>query len=119
MERMVASDLNELHSLFPETKDINKFEDIPNCRRYAELRDKGLSVKEAYSAANVDGRRKAVANSVKQQTINASKSHLKSNVPIASKDTSVKITRAEMDQMRELFPDKSDKELVALYKKTK
>ena len=119
MERMIASDLNELHSLFPETKDINKFEDIPNCRRYAELRDKGLSVKEAYSAANVDGRRKAVANSVKQQTINASKSHLKSNVPIASKDTSVKITRAEMDQMRELFPDKSAKELVALYKKTK
>lgn len=119
MERMVASDLNELHSLFPETKDIAKFENIPNCRRYAELRDMGLSVREAYSAANPDARREAVVNSVKQQTINASKSHLRSNVPIASKDTSVKITRAEMDQMRELFPDKSDKELVALYKKTK
>ena len=119
MERMIASDLNELHSLFPETKDIAKFENIPNCRRYAELRDKGLSVKEAYSAANPDARREAVVNSVKQQTINASQSHLRSNVPIASKDTSVKITRAEMNQMRELFPEKSDKELVALYKKTR
>lgn len=119
MEKMVQSDLNELHTLFPETKNVLKFENIPNCRRYAELRDKGLSVKEAYSAANPDGRREAIVSSVKQQTINASKSHLKSNVPIASKDTSVKITRGEMAQMRDLFPDKSDKELIALYKKTK
>lgn len=118
MERMVAADMNELHSMFPETKDITKLEDIPNCQRYAELRDMGLSVKEAYSAANPEGRREAVANSVKQQTINASKSHLKSNVPIASKDTSIKISRAEMNQMREMFPEKSDKELIALYKKT-
>lgn len=118
MERMAAADINELHSMFPETKDIAKLEDIPNCLRYAQLRDMGLTVKEAYSAANPDGRREAVANAVKQQTINASKSHLKSNVPIASKDASVKISRAEMNQMREMFPEKSDKELIALYKKT-
>lgn len=117
-ERMVAADINELHSAFPETKAITKLEDMPNCLRYAELRDMGLSVKEAYSAANFEGRREAVANSVKQQMINASKSHLKSNVPVASKDTGVKISRAEMNQMREMFPDKSDKELIALYKKT-
>lgn len=119
LDRMVAKDMSELHSAFPETKDILKFEDIPNARRYAELRDLGLSVQEAYNAANPEGRRAAIANSVKQQTINASKSHLKSNVPIASKDTSVKITRAEMETMRDLFPDKSDKEIIALYKKTK
>jgi hypothetical protein len=119
LERMAAADLNELHSLFPETKGISKFEDIPNCKRYAQLRDMGLTAKEAYTAANPDARSKAVAASVKQQTINASKAHLKSNVPIASKDTSVKITRGEMEQMRELFPDKSTKELIALYKKTR
>lgn len=119
MERMVAADMNELHSMFPETKDITKLEDIPNCQRYAELRDMGLSVKEAYSAANPEGRREAVANSVKQQTINASKSHLKSNVPIGAKDTSVKISRGEMEMYREMFPNKSDKEILALYKKTR
>lgn len=119
LARMAASDMNELHSIFPETKTISKFEEIPNCRRYAQLRDLGLSVKEAYSAANPEARTEAITNSVKQQTINASKSHLKSNVPIASKDTSIKISRADMEQMRDLFPDKSDKELVALYKKTK
>lgn len=119
LDRMVAKDMSELHSAFPETKDISKFEDIPNARRYAELRDLGLSVREAYNAANPEARRTAITNSVKQQAINASKSHLKSNVPIASKDTSVKITRAEMETMRDLFPDKSDKEIIALYKKTK
>ncbi len=119
LDRMVAKDMSELHSAFPETKDILKFEDIPNARRYAELRDLGLSVREAYNAANPEARRTAITNSVKQQAINASKSHLKSNVPIASKDTSVKISRAEMETMRDLFPDKSDKEIIALYKKTR
>ena len=119
LDKMIASDMAELHSQFPEMKDVTKFADIPNAKRYAELRDMGLSVKEAYNAANPDRRRDAIASSVKQQAINASKAHLKSNVPIASKDTSVKITRAEMQQMRDIFPDMSDKEIIALYKKTK
>ena len=119
LDRMVEKDLNELHSLFPETKNINKFESVPNVKRYAELRDLGLSVAEAYNAANPGARREAIASSVRQQSINASKSHLKSNVPISAKDTSIKISRSDMEQMRDLFPDKSDKELIALYKKTK
>ena len=119
LQRMIDTDMNELHSLFPETKTVTKFEELPNARRYAELRDMGLSPKEAYSAANPEARREAVAASVKQQAINASKSHLKSNVPIASKDTSVKISRGEMEMYRDMFPEKSDKEIIALYKKTK
>lgn len=118
VEQMIAKDMNELHSLFPETKGISRLEDVPNCKRYAELRDMGLSVREAYNAANPDARRDTIVNSTKQKAINASKSHLKSNVPVAARDTSVKITRGEMEQMRELFPEMSDKQLVALYKKT-
>ena len=119
LQRMIDTDMNELHSLFPETKAVTKFEELPNARRYAELRDMGLTPKEAYSAANPEARREAVVASVKQQTINASKSHLKSNVPVASKDTSVKISRGDMEMYREMFPNKSDKEIIALYKKTK
>lgn len=118
LDRMVEKDMKELHSLFPETKDITKFENVPNVKRYAELRDLGLSVAEAYNAANPGVRREAIASSVRQQSINASKSHLKSTVPIAAKDTSIKISRSDMQQMRDLFPDKSDKEIIALYKKT-
>lgn len=119
LQRMIDSDMKELHSLFPETKTLTKFEELPNARRYAELRDIGLNPKEAYSAANPEARREAVAASVKQQAINASKSHLKSNVPIGAKDTSVKISRGEMEMYREMFPNKSDKEILALYKKTR
>lgn len=119
LDKMVAEDMQKLHSQFPELKSVTKFADLPNARRYAELRDLGLSVEEAYNAANPGGRRDAITNSVKQQAINASKAHLKSNVPIASRDNSVKITRAEMQQMRDIFPDMSDKEIIALYKKTK
>ena len=119
LKKMIDSDMNALHSLFPETKSITKFEEIPNARRYAELRDLGLNPKEAYSAANPEARREAVAASVKQQAINASKSHLKSNVPIGAKDTSVKISKGEMEMYREMFRGKTDQEIIALYKKTR
>ena len=119
LKKMIDSDMNALHSLFPETKSITKFEEIPNARRYAELRDLGLNPKEAYSAANPEARREAVAASVKQQAINASKSHLKSNVPIGAKDTSVKISKSEMEMYREMFRGKTDQEIIALYKKTR
>jgi hypothetical protein len=119
LDRMIQADLEQLHAEFPETKGITKLEDIPNCRRFAQLRDLGLTAKEAYTAANPTARREAIASSVKQQATNASKAHLRSNVPIASKDTSVKIPRSEMEEYRELFPDMSDKDIVALYKKTK
>lgn len=119
LKKMIDSDMNALHSLFPETKSITKFEEIPNARRYAELRDLGLNPKEAYSAANPEARREAVAASVKQQAINASKSHLKSNVPIGAKDNSVKISKSEMEMYREMFRGKTDQEIIALYKKTR
>lgn len=119
LEKKIAEDLAILHAEFPETKDITKLEQIPNARRFAELRDIGVSAREAYVAANIDAHRDRIAKSVRQQSINATKSHLVSNVPIASKDTSVKISRSDMEQLRDLFPNKSDKEIIALYKKTK
>ena len=119
LEKKIAEDIAQLHAEFPETKDITKLEQIPNVKRFAELRDAGLSAREAYVAANIDAQRDHIAKSVRQQNINASKSHLTSNVPKSSRDTSIKISRAEMDQLRDLFADMSDKEIIALYKKTK
>ena len=119
LEKKIADDIAALRSEFPEMKDVTKLEQIPNARRFAELRDAGLSAREAYVAANFNAQRDAIAASARQAAINASKDHLVSNVPRASKDTSVKISRSEMEQLRDLFPDKSDKEIIALYKKTK
>lgn len=119
LEQKIASDIADLRAEFPEMKDVTKLEQIPNARRFAELRDAGLSAREAYVAANFAAQRERIAASVRQASTNASKDHLVSNVPKASRDTSVKISRADMEQLRDLFPDKSDKEIIALYRKTK
>lgn len=119
LERKIADDIAALRSEFPEMKDVTKLEQIPNARRFAELRDAGLTAREAYVAANINAQRDIIANSARQAATNASKDHLVSNVPKASRDTSVKISRADMEQLRDLFPDKSDKEIIALYRKTK
>lgn len=118
-DKMVESDLAVLHAKYPETVNMVKFEDIPNYKRFGELRDLGLSAEEAYSAANPGATRAAVAASVKKQSLNETKAHLKSNVPKAAKNNSISISKAEMEECRELFPELSDKEIVALYKKTK
>jgi hypothetical protein len=40
-----------------------------------------------------------------------------SSIPKGAKDTGVKISRAEMEGLREMFSDLSDKEIRELYKK--
>ena len=118
-DQMVNADLSVLHAKYPETINMTKFEDIPNYKRFGELRDLGLSAEEAYAAANPSATRAAVAASVKKQSLNETKAHLHSNVPKAAKNNSVYISKAEMEECRELFPEMSDKDIIALYKKTK
>ena len=85
--------------------------------KFGAFRNKGLSAKEAYAAANPDGIRTTVATAVKKQAQHDSKAHLKSSVPKSSKDTGVKMTRSELAEYREMFPHLSDKEINDLYKK--
>lgn len=117
-EKKKRADLSEVQALYPETKQYGDIEDIPNFRRFAELRDMGLSPKEAYIAANPDAARESVAAAVKQGALNDTKKHLRSSVPKGAKDGSVRMSRAEFAEWRELFPGKSDKEIVALYRQT-
>jgi casein kinase II subunit beta len=117
-EKMAAADLAGLKAIYPELKDTKTIFDIPNWQRFGELRDKGLSVKEAYSAANPDAIRKNIADAVTRQNLNESKSHLKSNVPKGTKDTSLHMSREELASWREMFPKMSDSEIIKLYRKT-
>lgn len=110
------ADLMALQALYPETKKYASISEIPNFKRFGELRDAGLTPKEAYSAANPDGIREGVAKSVKQQSLSGTKDHLKSSVPKGTKDNSVKMSRAELDEWRDMFPGKSDKEIFELYR---
>jgi hypothetical protein len=120
-ERLAAADLAELHSAYPETTAYKHIKDMPIevAQKFAKFRDAGLTAKEAYAAANPDGVRSSIASSVKKQTQHASKSHLSSVTPKAARDVSVTMTKREIAEWRDLFPGMSDKEILALYRKTK
>ncbi|MCD8309485.1 MAG: hypothetical protein LUD19_06495 [Clostridia bacterium] len=117
-EKKMQSDLEEVQKYYPETKGKKSVTEIDNFNEFAKLRDKGLSPKQAYAAANPDGIRTNVATSVRQQSLNETKAHLKSVAPKSSKDNSVSMTRKELSEWRDLFPGKSDKEIYSLYKQS-
>lgn len=117
-EKKMKADLLEVQAAYPETKNLTSIEQIENFSKFGMLRDKGLSPKEAYAAANADSIRKSVASAVKQQSLNETKNHLKSSVPKGSKDNSITMPKSALKEWKDLFPHLSDKEIVALYKKT-
>lgn len=117
-DKMAAADLAGLKAIYPELKGVTSIFDIPNFKRFGELRDMGLSVKEAYSAANHDAIRSNVATAVSRQNLNETKAHLKSNVPKKTTDTSLRMPKEELISWREMFPSMSDKEIIKLYRDT-
>lgn len=117
-KKKMAADLAEVQGFYPETKGLKTITEISNFGVFAELRDKGLTPKQAYAAANPDGVRASVAKSVKQQLLNETKEHLRSAVPKGSKDNSITMSSKTLSEWRDLFPTLSDKEIVALYKQS-
>lgn len=104
-EETVDRDLNELRESFPELSEINSVTELKNPTRYAALRDLGLSAEEAYLATN--GRVAKGDN----------RSHLTSGVPASARIPASGMSRAQMEDARELFRDLSDTEIQKLYQK--
>lgn len=119
-EAKATADLKELHAAYPETKQYSHIKDLPADVRgkFGKFRDMGLSAKEAYAAANPDGARQAVADSVKKQAQHDTKAHLKSSVPKPSKPDAIAMSKAELRELKELFPNLSTAEITKLYKQT-
>ena len=118
IKKKMAADLAEVQKFYPETQGMKMITEISNFASFGKFRDLGLTPKEAYAAANPDGVRASVAKSVKQQLLNGTKNHLQSAVPKGSKDNSITMSSKTLAEWRDLFPDKSDKEIVALYKQS-
>jgi hypothetical protein len=118
-EKVYADDLAELQANYSTAKGYKHIKDMPKeiYDKFAHYRYLGLPAKDAYAAANPDGIRNDVASATKRQT--DSKAHLQSSVPKGSNKTAVKMTRSEINEWRGIFPGKSDKEIVALFRKTK
>lgn len=117
-EKKMKADLEEIQKEYPETRGLKSLTEIENLAKFGRFRDLGLSAKEAYAAANSDSVRKSVAAATKQQSLNATKAHLRSAVPAGSKDDSITISRKELSAWRDLFPHLSDKQIVRLYKES-
>ncbi len=117
-EERMRADLARIHAAYPETKKYTSPEEFPNFKRFGELVDAGNTPEEAYIASHPGSSAERVAAAVRQSSLNHTKDHLRSAVPKGSKDNGPRMTRAELESWRDLFPGKSDKEIVALYKKT-
>ena len=117
-EKKMKADLEEIQREYPETRGLKSLTEIENLAKFGRFRDLGLSAKEAYAAANADSVRKSVAAATKQQSLNATKAHLRSAVPAGSKDDGITISRKELSAWRDLFPNLSDKQIVRLYKES-
>lgn len=117
-EAIRKADLEELHRLFPETSGYTDISQIPNFKRFGELRVMGLPASEAYSASHTNAIRENAAAGAKRQSLAGTKNHLQTAIPKGAKDTSIIMPKKTLSEWRELFPGKSDKDIISLYKKT-
>ena len=116
-EQIFERDIAELHAAYPETAQYKHIRELPDDIRhkFAKNRELGLSAEEAYAAANPRGIR-SEAISAARKAPPPTKSHLRTVVPKGSKDNSVPLSRRELEQYRDVFPDASDEEIKRLYK---
>ena len=118
-EQKKARDLAAVHAAYPETRKYKDVEEFPNFKRFAYLCDHGSTPEEAYISAHRGEFADQVARAVKQSNLNGTKDHLKSAVSKGAKGSQTTMTRAELKEWRGYHPHLSDKEIIALYKRTK
>lgn len=121
-EELAASDLSELKKSFP---DLLKNKHIADCFdsfadfvQFGKLRDSGIAPKTAYLAVNGDKVRTKQAAAAQQKVAKGGKEHLTSTVTRKASGDNVVMSKEELRQYRDLFPNLSDKEIKALYKET-
>lgn len=116
-ERMMAEDLAALKSAGLIDSTVQSIRDIENVKRFAELRDLGLSAVEAYRAASgtkLDSR-------IEQRARRAAtgKEHLTTPKSRGSAGHGSTMSRSERAYYRELLGTDDDKAIEAAYKRAK
>ena len=104
---LAEADLAQLRAQFPQLDRLSHLSELDNPRRYAELREAGLSPKEALLATD---------DSRLRQRRYDNRAHLHSAVPKGACG-GVSMTSAELSAARNLFEGLSDAELAALYRR--
>ena len=106
LEDILESDYGELTAEFPEISSLDDISKMEGAIRYGELRELGLSPREAYLAT-----RKKTVREV------SARAHLTPATPSAARTAGIAMPRAELKIARELFGELSDSEIESLYKK--
>ncbi len=103
---LAAEDLAALKAQFPALREISSLAALPDPVRYAELREMGLSPKEAYLATG---------GTARSRTDN--RAHLLSAVPRQGALAENLPTAEQMAEARRLFSNLSDAQIHRLYQK--
>ncbi len=119
-EAQAKRDIEAIHEAFPEARKYKSLMELPNKGKFAKLMDNPdtkLTAVEAFAASHPD----IVSAHTKlggrgKSSLADTKTHIKSSVPKSAKDTGVNLSKRELENYREMFPELSDKEIRALYK---
>ena len=104
-EAMAAADLAEIKRLDPTYAPASHLCELPFARRFAALRDMGLSVTEALAAVTP------------RFSPHDTRSHLRASAPGGARTPSGLLSREELKAAKELFSDLSEGELHSLYRR--
>ena len=105
-ETMAEEDLAAIVALRPEYAACRHLGELTFAKRFAELRDLGLSVEEALAAAD------------RTPPAHGSKSHLHSVLPRTGGERISPMARRDLATAREIFGERlSEKELADLYRR--
>ena len=102
---MAEEDLLLVRQICPACRDLESLGDLPMTERFGELRELGLSVREALGAIGLfdkahDGR-----------------SHLRASVSKRLGDSGVRMSSSELASARRLFPGLGEREIARLYRR--
>ena len=108
--KQAEEDLLKLKEVAPEAAAYGHLGEMPGAIRFAELRELGLSVEEAYYA--VRG-----AAGAKPLPDRGGRAHLHGSVPGRAATGGVGMTAGEIEAARRLFPGLPDREIASLYRR--
>lgn len=119
-QQKLEADYKEILALDPSLNGIDDILNDPSMPLMAERVAQGMSLVDAYKIVNFDRVFASKESAVKQQTINQvkGKNHLTTGASINVNDGEEDIPANMVGQYKEWFPEKSMKELKALYNKT-
>ncbi len=101
---MADADLAEVKRLVPALGGLKHLGAMSEAARFGELREMGLSVKEALGAVGLFGK-------------SENRGHLRSSVPRRVGSDSPRMTCGELAEAKRLFPDMEEREIARLYRR--